>query len=78
MEWGKAPVGPESLPCYTFGDGTGNPARSRDEIGPTRLARGAQSAYEVIESGGDVLIAINHSFPITPRCSPVYLHRRMS
>jgi len=57
MAWQRPSAG--SLPCYTFGDGTGI-RRSRDEIVAHQVARACNQPYEVIRVGGEFLSRFSH------------------
>jgi asparagine synthase (glutamine-hydrolysing) len=57
MAWQKASAG--SLPCYTFGDGTGI-RQCRDAIVAQQVARGCKQSHEVIPVGEEFLSRFSH------------------
>src|SRR6266436_5122378 len=57
MAWQKPSAG--SLPCYTFGDGTGI-RQCRDAIVAQQVARACKQSHEVIPVGGEFLSRFSH------------------
>lgn len=57
MAWQKRPAG--SLPCYTFGDGTGI-RQPRDVIVAQQVARACKQSHEVISVGKEFLSRFSH------------------
>jgi asparagine synthase (glutamine-hydrolysing) len=57
MAWQKA--SPGSLPCYTFGDGTGI-RQCRDAIVAEQVARACKQSHEVIPVGEEFLSRFSH------------------